>query len=671
MTYWLLNHKKLKLVCFFVTIFLSVSQVFSLDFQSDDINVLNLENTVFNNDTQIKLESDWEFYWDEFIEPGQFRNKTFIKVGTDSWTKYTSPQGKKFPSFGYAIYRLQFTIPKNTPPLSIYIPKLYSSSKLWINGKLISEIGHAGVSNSTTLHRRFSQMIPLHTNETNFEIVIQVANFYHNKGGINEALVVGPSNYLNYKKSVRIIADVLFIGCLSFIGIFFLIFFSMYWNKDKAILYFGIACVFLAYMGLSDRYAPFATIFKTASWCLLTKIEYVSLFLAGTSASLFFSVIFSDYVHQWYIKILKYGFLLLSALVIILPPPYFTQLILPFLIYMIVNIIYVVFTIMKAITGNRHDSILMLASTLLGSIVFSFHIFFFIGERGHAIIYVNFGYVAIFLLLSMLLMARFSDSFKELEIAKEVEVDQKKQLSLKSQELSKMNIELKENLRQLESSNAELDSFNHIVSHDLKAPLIAMHTLVTFIEEDLDTKINEETEQHFVLLKDRISKMNALINGLLAYSKAAKGNKGKEIFKLNDLLQELNDVVNHKNENTIIFPKRNLEIYTNRIELEHVFQNLISNAIKYNDKEKAIVTIDVEEFPKQYVFSVKDNGPGIDPQYHTKIFEMFNKLNDNDEIESTGIGLSIVKKLVSENQGTISVESKKGIGTTIKFSWKA
>ena len=105
--------------------------------------------------------------------------------------------------------------------------------------------------------------------------------------------------------------------------------------------------------------------------------------------------------------------------------------------------------------------------------------------------------------------------------------------------------------------------------------------------------------------------------------------------------------------------------------MKHVFQNLLQNAIKHNDKEHAVITISFSKQPNEYSFFVRDNGPGIETKYHTKIFEMFSQLNENTEIESTGIGLSIVKKIVSENYGIISVDSEKGVGTTIQFTWKA
>jgi light-regulated signal transduction histidine kinase (bacteriophytochrome) len=196
-----------------------------------------------------------------------------------------------------------------------------------------------------------------------------------------------------------------------------------------------------------------------------------------------------------------------------------------------------------------------------------------------------------------------------------------------------------------------------------------VHSLVSFIEEDLKTTLNENTKSHLKLLKNRVSKMNSLIDGLLIYSKIAKGKKDKKLFSLNKLLSDVISGINVLDQNTINLPNQNLEIYANKIELYHVFQNLISNAITHNDKDHIIINISVSKLPTEYVFSVSDNGPGIDEKYHTKIFEMFSQLKVNDANQSSGIGLAIVNKIVSENKGAISVESEKNLGLKISFSW--
>ena len=117
-------------------------------------------------------------------------------------------------------------------------------------------------------------------------------------------------------------------------------------------------------------------------------------------------------------------------------------------------------------------------------------------------------------------------------------------------------------------------------------------------------------------------------------------------------------------------PKEDVKIYANKIELAHVFQNLISNAIKHNDKELTVIHITVAQFSKEYLFSVSDNGPGIAPKYHDIIFKMFSQLHINDDIESTGIGLAIVKRLIHVNRGIITLTSQKKKGIKIQFSWK-
>ena len=209
----------------------------------------------------------------------------------------------------------------------------------------------------------------------------------------------------------------------------------------------------------------------------------------------------------------------------------------------------------------------------------------------------------------------------------------------------------------LENYNTELDDFNHIVSHDLKSPLVSVYSLASFIEEDLKDNLDDNTKYHLKLLKDVVSKMESLINGLLAYSKAAKGNKVKAFFSIHQLLNKVSSVVDNQHKSSILLPEKDVDIYANETELSHVFQNLISNAIKHNDKEKAIIKIDVKEIAEGYLFSVTDNGPGIEEKYHDKIFKIFSQLKINEDVESTGIGLAICQKIAqkfSNHAGTRS-----------------
>ncbi len=642
--------------------------MFGVENSQKDLPKFDLQNINFESNTEVDLDSGWAFYWNQLIAPNNFtKEQSFTKVSIQDWTNYNDANGANLPSFGYATYRLIFSLPKKRPHLSLEIPPAYSSSNIWINNELIAEIGEVGTRKETTVHRRFSRTIPLDTDINDFEIVIQVANFYHAKGGYVKAPILAPSEHLQTENNRGIISDMIFIGSLGFIGFFFLLFFLFFWNKDIAVLYFAILCICWANRALNDAYAPFSHIFPNVSWTLLSRIEYITLFMGGSAACLFFANIFSNHIHKLYKKIIIVTFLISLLLILFLPSQYFTRLLVPYIYFMIICLVYMTGVIVKAIFYKERKSVLALVSIVFGLIIFCSHIFVFFDGNGRDLVYINLGYVFVFLLISMLLMMRFSNSFIELEVSRKVALEQKKEISLQSNQLSKTNLRLKDNLTLLENHNSELDNFNHIVSHDLKAPLVAVNALVHFIEEDNNAKFDENTKSNFKLLKERILKMGGLIEGLLEYSKIAKGNKTKEYFYLNDVLVDIVEAVNNKNQHTIVLPIDNPRIYANKTEIKHIFLNLIQNAIKHNDKKETRINILFTKKKELYEFSVKDNGPGIPRKYHAKIFDMFTSLQNDDKRDSTGIGLSIVKKIISENHGRIWIESKEGIGTTINF----
>lgn len=648
----------------------SVNTVFSVHIPEKQNDTLHFTLDALSQKNSIKLNQNWEFYWQDFIAPKEFKNKVpTALVNLTSWTNYVDENAENLPAFGYATYKLNFSIPKQRPNTSLYIPRIIAAYKIWINGEFILETGRIGKTKATTLQRRFTKIIPLETNQTNFEVVIQVANFYNKKGGITEPILLGNSEAIGYKKSLQTMVDMYAIGSFSFVGLVFLVFYLLYWHKDQAVLYFAIMCIALSYHILNDRYAPLSKVFEEINWVFLAKTEYLATYIVGFCASSFFAIILKNFVHSWYVKTVLYISLTLTVLLIVLPGPYFTELIMPFFVFMITNIAYISMITIKAIMAKSNVSKLLLVNIIFATLTFLGNILFYINENEIGLIYVKFGYILVFLFISMLLLQRFSKSFRKLERASVVAYQQRQEIIAQFKELSKVNAKLAENLQLLKSNNEELDDFNHIVSHDLKTPLVSVYTLASFIEEDLKDKMDANTESHLTMIKEVISKMEASINGLLEYSKAAKGSKQKELFSFHKMLTDTIDLVDPKNKCTINLPKSDIEIYTNKIELEHVFQNLIGNSIKYNDKEKAIIDIAVVANKDEFLFTVSDNGPGVEDQYHSKIFKIFNQLDETND-DSTGVGLAIVKKIIANNNGIINVSSEKDKGLTISFSWK-
>ena len=228
---------------------------------------------------------------------------------------------------------------------------------------------------------------------------------------------------------------------------------------------------------------------------------------------------------------------------------------------------------------------------------------------------------------------------------------------------------MKAYLQSLEKSNAELDKFAYVVSHDLKAPLRAIGNLTGCIEEDFSDTLPADALNHFNTIKNRVSRMEGLINGILDYAKANKNSGNTESFKSDDLVKETIELIGVP-ENAVINIRAGMpSIQAEKIKLQQVFMNILSNAIKYNDKTDIQVEVGAEDNGNDWMFYVKDNGPGIEPRFHDKVFIIFQTLNARDEVESRGVGLAIVKKIIEDEGGHISIDSDLGKGAKFIFTW--
>ncbi|NJK58027.1 MAG: GAF domain-containing protein [Pleurocapsa sp. SU_5_0] len=242
-------------------------------------------------------------------------------------------------------------------------------------------------------------------------------------------------------------------------------------------------------------------------------------------------------------------------------------------------------------------------------------------------------------------------------------------LKAKAIELEWSNRELLKITALLKTRNQELDRFAYVTSHDLKAPLRAIANLAAWLSEDLEGQIPEENQQQLQLMQSRVKRMDGLIQGLLEYSRVGRKDTPTKTVEVKDLINEAIDSLPPPPGFEIVIPPNLPRLTTEALLLQQVFINLISNAIKYHPQQQGKITILVEEQAEFYQFAVQDDGLGIDPQYHERIFTIFQTLQARDSIESTGIGLSIVKKIVETQGGNIWVKSKLGQGATFYFTW--
>ncbi|MHC4364323.1 MAG: sensor histidine kinase [Planctomycetota bacterium] len=215
----------------------------------------------------------------------------------------------------------------------------------------------------------------------------------------------------------------------------------------------------------------------------------------------------------------------------------------------------------------------------------------------------------------------------------------------------------------------ELKDFAYIVSHDLKAPLRGIKTLADWLSTDYADRFDQEGKEQMDLLLRRVARMHNLIDGVLQYSRVGRIKEGLVSVDLNELIPDVIDMVAPPENIEITVENQLPVIQSEPTRITQVFENLLSNAIKYMDKPHGLIRITCVEENGFYKFSVADNGPGIEEKHFEKIFRIFQTLTSRDEFESTGIGLTVIKKIVELYGGKIWLKSKPGEGTTFFFTF--
>jgi len=227
---------------------------------------------------------------------------------------------------------------------------------------------------------------------------------------------------------------------------------------------------------------------------------------------------------------------------------------------------------------------------------------------------------------------------------------------------------LKKKTALLTESNAEHSQFTYVVSHDLKAPLRAIHSYCEWLSEDLEGKLEPDQQEYISGMKDAVQEADSLIEDLLELSRVGRRAVEVERIKLSEFLTKLTRSVTPDDEVSFEITQNMPAIEVSPTILTQVFQNLITNAFTYNNSDKKIIKIEGHTQGRNYIVSVTDNGIGIDEKYHSRIFQLFQRLHTKDEYDGSGIGLAIVHKAVNHLSWTMALSSSLNQGSTFSIS---
>lgn len=259
------------------------------------------------------------------------------------------------------------------------------------------------------------------------------------------------------------------------------------------------------------------------------------------------------------------------------------------------------------------------------------------------------------------LEVRVEERTHELADANEELLEQIEERERAERDLERLNEELL-------SINKELDDFAYIVSHDLKAPLRGIGSLATWLKTDYAERLDEEGKKQLALLLDRAKKMERLIESVLRYSRVGRTSESREPVDLNELVAASIEMIGPPSNVHVVIEGELPVVTCERTRIGQVLQNLIGNAVKFMDKPEGTVTISISDEGSSWRIAVADNGPGIAPEYHEKVFQIFQTISRRDDIDSTGIGLTLVKKIVEMHGGRVWLESNVGKGSTFFFT---
>ena len=239
-----------------------------------------------------------------------------------------------------------------------------------------------------------------------------------------------------------------------------------------------------------------------------------------------------------------------------------------------------------------------------------------------------------------------------------LDITKQKELELQKQEL----------VNELEDSNRGLQEYAHIVSHDLKSPLRSVTALATWLYDDYKEVLDDNGKYNLQMMMEKVEGMDKLIDGILKYSTVNSDALDNTAVDVNEVIKEISEIIYVPDHVQIKVTNTLPVIQADRTKIHQLFQNFLSNAVVNIDKEQGLVEIACKENKTHWEFSIKDNGVGIPKEYHEKIFKIFQSIGNKER--STGIGLSIVKKIIDRYQGKVWLKSEIGVGTTFYFTLK-
>lgn len=635
----------------------------SLPFQNGKIDLKNYD---LHKNAPLVLRGEWELYWEQLLTPQDFVGQQRIPDSMVTFPSYWNGlniNNQKLNGHGYATYRLNL---KNVTSNEIYAIKTrnaVTAFKLWVNDELLLENGVVGSDKESMKPYFLPLMKTFVVNKQSIEIVLQISNFHHSKGGMRGDIIFGKAEKVMEVRESRVAFDLFLIGAIFIICVYHFGLYSLQ-TKDKSTLFFGILCLMVTIRILCTGEIILVN-YTDVSWEVLQKLEYGSFVMVLPSFLLFLVALYPQEIVSR--KIIMSQVWLSGALLLLIlmsSSNTYSHITSFYQLVILVGCIYIFYVLIKAVQHKREGAIIF----LIGYVVVFLTVI-------NEILYYRFLTQQGFIAPSGLFIFIFSQAFLlSKRFSKEYNIAEAYGVSLK-REVSERTLELQDKNQRLEELNIEKDRIIDIVAHDLKSPFNKIKGFAQLIKMTGD--LNSEQNTHLAHINKVVGMGEGLIRDILdmhafEYEDAQLKPEEINVSKfINDLKKVFDQELIRKNQRLKIEIDNDVKVFSDPELLLRILDNLLSNAIKFSEEGLQVI-IKAWEHDGSVSIMVEDEGPGINKEEQKMMFKRFQKLSPQPTAgeSSNGLGLSIIKELVNKLEGNIAVNSELGKGTrfTVTFS---
>lgn len=665
--------------------------------------ILDLTGWNFEKDGIITLDGQWEFYWNEFLSPEDFKKADTSKsreliVLPRAWNKFII-NDKELSGNGYATYRLTINNSGNDI-LGIRIPRIFTSYKLWVNGKLTASAGKTGTDIENMTPQYLPQVKYITPENDVIEIVVQASNFRHRSGGMLESLHIGKASQIDELRTKNLALELFLFGSLFIIG-FYHIALYIFRTKDKSTLYFGIYSLLISARTLLVGEIYLIHLFPGFNWEIAHKMQTLAYYIGVPLVILFLKSTFPDDVSEKASRVIKTTASCFALLVLLAPARIFTLVNPIYQVFSLCVILYI-FYIVIITCFKKKEGAYLIGLGMIILVLFAINDIIFLSviladsnnhflrrfvTRGNL---ASFGLLIFVFIQSLVLAKKFSKSFSNVELLTEklqqlnIGLEEKVRERTKALETSKE--ELKEAYQAVSRSEKSLQNLTLNISHDLRTPLSAIKGYANAILDGV-VEGHEHQRKYLKRIIEKTDRLNQMVQELLDFSQlqSRQIKLQLESVPVTVLVKNLaekysfdmmNGNVSFKVEICPVLQDNNpkyefLSVLVDYVRLERVFSNLLNNAVKYTPDGNTIkLGFSLSENTKELIIEISDTGIGISDEDLPHIFERFYMVSKSRQsnINSKGLGLAIAKEIIEYHGGNISVNSELGRGSSFVFT---